>query len=330
MLGLFRPREVKDFKAVCAKVFSYIKKKEFDKAIALYMDVHQAFEALPEEYKKKFEKDVNLVFRELTLYMRINEAYVLAKTGSMAAFRRELDGIHDLTFELQPDAGHRDVSVLLDFAKENYEFFLDVYNYKVNAGEFKKKAQHIRALINKKDLHRALKEYAQLLIIYNKVAYILSYGRRLEFYETLKLLFKQVAIQRLLVLASERPKTEKMHVELPIGESAHVLRTPPQPLYAEPDERYDELHALVKNGELKKAFSVYSRITKERVEKIGMKAERKVPEMPEKRKKMKHKRRTLLDQEYQEKLDTKYDKLHMLVKEGDFHTAKRLLKSLKE
>lgn len=327
---LLGPKSVHELNDVISKVNQYIKQKNFDKAVTLYLDIHRAFDTMPDEYKKKFEHRVDIVFKELTLYMRVNEAYILAKSGSMAAFHKELDQIHDLTFELEPEVkNQRDIAVLLEFAKKNYQFFLEVYTYKANANVFKKKVKRIETLLHKKQVHRALKEYADLLIVYNKVAPILSYGKRLEFYELMKRLFKELSIQRLLLLASEKPKWQRVRVELPHGAMIQSLRKLPEPEYASFDARYDALHEFVKKGELKSAFDVYAGITKERRRGHLPRIVKEVPGLTSPKLKKKRKRRTILDQEYREKFDTDYKQLHQLLKEGDFHTAKRMLKTLK-
>ncbi len=319
MFNWFDSKEVRAFKGLCAEAYEHLKKKEFKQAVALSINIHHIFDDLPDSAKKKFEKQVGLLFRELILLVRINEAYRIAKNGSMAAFHREMERIHNLTFDIgQEEEQKRDIEPLLAFAKQNYAFFLDVYTYKKDAGHFRKHAREVKILVEAKETHKALKKYAELLLVYNQIAYLLPYHDRLEFYEIIKKLLRELSMQRLLAFAQERVGYRRFHTDLPV-ERAHMERPFLSQMYQEEDARFDEIHDLVERGELGKAFKVYERVTKEKLE--HMKKEKiQVSSLRW------HKQ---IEGFHQPVFNADKDNIEKEIAKGDLSKAKKMLKALK-
>ena len=131
--------KIAGFEGMFKEAYSLVKDKKFNKAVIIYNKINNCYKELSEDKKTlKLKQDLAVLYKELSLYLRINEAYSLAQKGNFDLLNEEIQQIHDLTYELKSE---REKSPLIEYGEKHYEFFLDVYTYKVDLNEFDKKHQ---------------------------------------------------------------------------------------------------------------------------------------------------------------------------------------------
>lgn len=208
-----------DFRDLLVKAYQAIKNKQFDKAITLYRDISEKYNNLSESKKtEKLRDDIEILFKELSIYIRINEAYIMAQEGDLVALKLALDYINDLQIGLQdvPDAKH-----LLDYADKHYKFFLDIYTYKFTMKEFNELYHKVKELSNERKITEAIRDFSHLLMAYNTVSRFANVEEKAGMYKKIQELLRDLEVKRKLKQAykdkifpeaREIPQTKKLEV----------------------------------------------------------------------------------------------------------------------
>lgn len=234
------------------KVWGFIRKRDFEKAVERYAYMDELYYHLPEKNQVRIKKEIDVVYKALVAYLRVNEAYMYAEQGNLEKLREELLNLHDLAFDLYAPDMDNDVSILLDYMNKHYQFFLEVYTYKMNTKEFEKKFRQTKNAIQKGNVKVALKHYAELILAYNHLSRHLKDDKRVHLYNMVKTLYKELSIQRLMYLANEKP--EKVKFDIDMDEmKIKVKERKPLPDTVQFDDRFKKLRSMIEKEEHKEA-----------------------------------------------------------------------------
>ncbi len=189
--------------------YNFLEKQDFDGAIKVYPKVHNGYTNLSPTHKEEVRESVEKFYRELAIYVRVNEAYLLAKQGDLSGLRRELLAIHNNAFDLSTEEPTQDVLATIAYAEEKYKFFLTVYNYRVKTEAFKQKFKEVKSLLEKRELDQAVKSYAELILIGHKLMKYLKQDERTNVYYQAKELIKPLSIQALFQRSTHKPTAKE-------------------------------------------------------------------------------------------------------------------------
>jgi len=160
-------KEVDEFSSLLNQGIFYIEKGNFDKAILLYSKIRSSFERLPKMRKtEELTKKVNVFYEELSLYLELNEANILANEGKLEKLKEMLDHIYDLEIELNEV---RSASPLLKTAELMRKDYLNFYKVKGASKKFNETYNLIGELIKKRKWNSVFREYAHILFLYNQI-----------------------------------------------------------------------------------------------------------------------------------------------------------------
>lgn len=239
-----------------ARIRSHIQRKNFLEAVKLYEFLDQQFLTLDKNKQERLKGRMEIVYKEIVTYLRINEAYLYAEKGELESLKSEIARIHDLAYDLSTERESADVVTLLEYVDRHYKFFLDVYSYKITIKGFNKLHEQTREAFEEKNFKVGLKRFAELLIAYNTLAEIVDSEKRIELYHKVKILFRDLAIQRLFHFASEKPGRIPFKLRLPNVKPA--FRSANLPKAATFDKRYEELRDLLAQNDEEKASKIYA------------------------------------------------------------------------
>ncbi len=239
-----------EFKDLLAKAYFHIQNREFDKAVALYNEIHTKYGTLPESEKSmKLQGDVTLLFKELTLYMDINEAYVTAGSGDMTLLSKELERIHDLAYEI-PNT--EQTATILEYASEKYKLFLQIYTQRMDTRHFENLSKKIEKLIHDKKIKEALFQYSHLLVIYRRLLRSINSEKKVELYLRLRKLYKEIAIPHLLThktkIITKPIKSKKIKIKKEKQQKQDF------------DSIYFKIQEALKKGDVKTASELYKHL----------------------------------------------------------------------
>ena len=180
------------------KAYSYLKEKNIKKAISFYNKLNLEF-SKSNEQPKKLKNDIMLLYSEINLYLRINELYLKVKEGNFEVLNLEMQRIHDFTHELRtenykmPLIENKDIDLLVDIYKN------------AKTEDFNKKHAKIINLIDS-NINKAIYEFSNLIIIYNKLFKSLEREERLKIYSQLKTTYRNISINKFLSISGKFPK----------------------------------------------------------------------------------------------------------------------------
>ncbi len=244
-----------DFEGMFKEAYSDIKEKKFNKAILIYNKINNHYKELAEDKKSsKVKNDLTILYKELSLYLRINEAYALAQKGNFDSLNSEIKSIHDLTYELKIE---RDKSPLIEYGEKHYEFFLDIFTYNLSLNEFENKHKEVVNLLEENEIDKAMKEFSQLIIVYNKLYVKLDHENKLELYSKLKEAYRNISIKKLFALAKDKPKIVAGNVREELRVVNKVKKIENREV---PQNTFKDLHEMIKKGDYSKALEFYENL----------------------------------------------------------------------
>ena len=181
-----------NFQTLLIKAYHAIKNKQFDKAVITYKELKEKYDKLNQNRQTpKLKKDILVLFGELTLYMKINEAYIMAKQGDLVALKLALDQINEL--HVTNDEAVPDVKLLLNYSKN--KFCLDVYTYKFTLKEFESLYDKIKELSNQRKINEAIRDFAHLLLAYNTIIRNETYENRMIMHKKIMELLTDIEVK---------------------------------------------------------------------------------------------------------------------------------------
>jgi len=251
---MFRKNKGNKFIKRLKDAYSHIKLKKFDRAIVAYNKINSLYKSLEENDKTpKLKKDILTLYKELSLYLSVNEAYIMAQQGNFTALDNEIKKIHDLTYDLE---NNQNESQLLEYGKQHHKFFLEVYTFHTNTNQFDKKYQNIKNLIEENH-EEAMKEFSQLIVLYNKLAAYLDISRKEAMYSKLKEVYRDLSIKKLFMMSRQKFRGI---------ESVKEQKPKIRKLEKNPTEKrelgtsFKELHERIKEGDYSKIIEMYENL----------------------------------------------------------------------
>jgi hypothetical protein len=243
-------KQVTKFKTILKEIYARIKDKKFREAVSLYYRVDKEFKALPEKQKTKdIKNDMHTLYKELSLYLRINEAYVFAQEGNLVKLRKELESIHDSVYDMEQSDFTKP---LFDYVTQHYSFCLDIYTIKATEKEFLDLIKLTQKQIDGGKITAALKHYSQLLVLYNKLMPYLEEAEKVKHYYKIKELFKHIAIYRTL----HEPKKTTNSAEAEAIEEKPVKQKESPKQNVEFKDDFKEMHEMLDKGDIERAKKI--------------------------------------------------------------------------
>lgn len=232
-------KKEQNFRNLLTKIYKNIKDKKFRDAVAMYYQIDKEYKTLSENKKtEKLKKDMSTLYKELGLYLRINEAYVFAQEGDVGKLRKELEAIHDSVYDLDTN----DITKpLFDYVTQHYSFCLDIYTYKASKQEFEEGLKKTQKLIERGRVSLALKNYSQLLVLYNKMSEYLEEDEKIKSFYKIKELFKHISVYNLIKNPKKKSKTKEKQKEI---KEVFKQETPKIEKNIKFKDDYEELHDL--------------------------------------------------------------------------------------
>lgn len=210
-------KEVDEFSSILNQGISYIEKGDFDKAILLYSKIRSSFERLPKMRKtEELVKKVNLFYEELSLYLELNEANILANEGKLEKLKQILDHIYDLEIELNEV---KSASSLLKTAELMRKDYINFYKVKGASKKFNETYDLVEELIKKRKWNSVFREYAHLLFLYNQII-VIDESKKENLYDKLNNLLRNIKVYKSMHDSYNKPT--KNHKEEIKKESVKV------------------------------------------------------------------------------------------------------------
>lgn len=200
------------FKANLLKIEMYMRKSKFSEAIKLYHITRSLFNELPSELKLKYEQETIALFKELVLYITTNEAYYLAEHhGELRALGNHMQEILDLENDLKelPESDE-----ILRYLKPKFEFCLNVYEYRTSGKDFDDKFKHVEQLVTEGKTKIALKEYAHLILAYNRYIRYEDEDKSKKIYNKVLELFNRIKTHKTIENLYDKPKFKPQKASL--------------------------------------------------------------------------------------------------------------------
>ena len=214
-------KEVDEFSSLLNQGISYIERGDFDKAILLYSKIRSSFERLPKVRKtEELTKEVNLFYEELSLYLELNEANILANEGKLEKLKEILDHIYDLEVELNEV---KSASSLLKTAELLRKDYVEFYRVKGANKKFNETYNLIEDLIKKRKWNSVFREYAHLLFLYNQIIKV-DESKKEELYDKLNNLLRNINVYKKMNDSYNKPKFEKHREPVQIAKEDKKLK----------------------------------------------------------------------------------------------------------
>ena len=227
------------------EAYKNIKLKRFDKAINSYNKLIKLYNSSKEKDNEvKLKNDLEILYQELDLYLKVNEAYIQAKQGNFTNFENEIKKLHDITYEL---SDYQDIKPI-NLTRSN--FLLDIYTYQIKLEQFEKKYQTAKKLIDE-NCDEAIKEFSQMVIMHNKLIENLEFEEKEEIYAKLKEVYKNISIKKLLTMS--RQKYSITETKIPTSKKE---KTVIQPTERKLGTSFKELHQKIKEGDYSKIIEM--------------------------------------------------------------------------
>ena len=239
---------MKEFNKALKEVYDSVKRKKFSHAVALFSKVDYIWDNLPEIRKtKKLKEEIQLMHEELYLYLRVNEAYLMAEKGDLQGLRDELDHIYSRLYE---DSFPVRLKPLEDFITQNYKFCLEVYRYKLGKRTFENIHQKIKALATSHRADKALKHYSDLVVIYNKLHNYLGKDEKEDYYNKLKGLYTDISLAKLMhVAVNKQPILKVTKQKVNVIEKNRVRNNVPK-------DQFSKVREYIEKGSVAEASDV--------------------------------------------------------------------------
>ncbi len=244
------------------EAYSYIKQGRLDKAILTYNKLSNKLREL--KYDKsadKLRKDVAILHRELTLYIRLNIAFTNAQEGNFEFLNNELQLIHDITYGIRTE---KEKTVPIEYGQNNSQFLLEVCTAPSTLSLFEEQYKNLLRIVDENNINKAMKEFIQLIVIYNKLYLNLEREKRLELYSKLKGVYRDLSIKKLFAMAREKPKNISGRVitqrKVFVGGEAETKKPELKIQQTKPMNKFEELHELIKKGDYSQAIEFYENL----------------------------------------------------------------------
>ena len=195
-------------KAMFKDAYSFIKDSKFDKAIAVYQKIDSLYRAIPKKDRHDgIRKDLRVLYKELKLYLRINDAYALARDGNLDSLKQVMVEMKSIAYELSEEKDFNySVETLLEYYNKHNEFFLKVYSSQFSSKQFDSLYNRTKLSLESGNVNNSILDLSQLIIVYNKCVRFLSYDEKLKMYSKLKEVYRDVSIKRTFALSRSLPR----------------------------------------------------------------------------------------------------------------------------
>ncbi|MBS3161306.1 hypothetical protein J4476_01260 [Candidatus Woesearchaeota archaeon] len=322
MLELLDKR-VREFNKLLRTSHDFIKENKFSEALEYYNLLNKHFNHIPKRNRtKEMSNGLNLVYEELRLYMRINEAYSLAKDGNFSKMNEELTIINDIVHDLKSERSS-EIPPLLESTEKYFSFLKEVYNFNISKKSFIEHYNNINSDIKSMDIAKANSEIPKLFYLYNKLSPFISRKEKFELYDMLKSTYKELSIKNLMKKAHmrsfsilyapekiERPKHES-NIEIPVLNIRSNVKF---------DKVYRDIRSLIKKDDYFDSFVRYEEQLMDNylVRELFSEFKRPVIEIPHHDKLLRIPKFKLTDVVFYSK---KYDNIHKLIRKGKYVDA---------
>ncbi len=179
MLFKTEKEEVKKVKKLLKLANSLVKKNNFENALSLYSQVMNY-----KEIDDGLKKDLSKLQDNLILYLKMNEAYVLAKDSNFKKLKEVLDSINELKEKIKIE--NPEMNNMVNYITNHHNFVTNFYNIHLNREKFDTTLKILYNLLKKKDTDKAVQYYQELLDCYKFLSLHENYEQKLKLYNQVK------------------------------------------------------------------------------------------------------------------------------------------------
>lgn len=242
-------RKLQELKYNLNEIYTSISNRKFRHAVALFLRIESEYNESNNLIPLNIKKNIQMLKEELCLYLRINEAYVIAELGDLQGLRNELDYIYSNLYCSEFDLQFRP---LTDYIKGNYKFCLEYYTYKITKRHFIDKHQSVKAFIQNMKLNKAMKEFSHLIILYNKLQTYLDDYEKDIYYSKLKSLFRDISTAKIVDLHS----VLKLNVQTKVPNIVKKKKCEKLNF----DNKFKSIRDMLDNGKIKDASDLLNKV----------------------------------------------------------------------
>ena len=230
------------FSVLFPKVYSAIKDKNFNQAVQIYNEIFSKYSLLNEKQRPlKLSNDLTLLFNEITLYLRLNNAYLNAINNNLKFEREELEKLHDLAHEV-----HKNIitPIQLEPVEKDYKFCLQIYTKNPRISDFELLTSEIEKSIINKNFNETILNYTQANLLLAKIMPFLFPEKKTELYFKIRKIFKNIILHNLTI-----PQKSKISRKSAKKDNAYE--------FTSFEATYQKIQDALKKGDMKTATKLY-------------------------------------------------------------------------
>ena len=114
-------KEVKEFKKLIKEANSLVKKNNFESALSLYSKIIKY-----KDVDESLKKDLSKLQDSLILYLKMNEAYVLAKDANFKMLKKVLDSVAELKARIKEESP--EMKNMVNYIADHHNFVTNYYD----------------------------------------------------------------------------------------------------------------------------------------------------------------------------------------------------------
>jgi len=172
-------KEVKEFKKLIKEANSLVKKNNFESALSLYSKIIKY-----KDVDESLKKDLSKLQDSLILYLKMNEAYVLAKDANFKMLKKVLDSVAELKARIKEESP--EMKNMVNYIADHHNFVTNYYDSYFHRKKFNQNLKTLYKLLNKRDTENAVVHYQELLKSYKILSLRENYEQRLKLYNQVK------------------------------------------------------------------------------------------------------------------------------------------------
>lgn len=231
-----------EFLTLFNKAYSQLKNKNISEAVGIYNQIYEKFSNLkPKQKTKKLANDIKLLYKEIILYSKLNQAYVHSFDGNLKPLKEELEILHDLAYGTSLE--ENDFKAI-EIEQSNNKFNLEVYTKRLYLKDLETQISKTETLATEKKFNEVLLEYTKAVIIFRKILNNLPQETKTAIYFKIRKLFKNLVIHN---ITKEKPKSKKSK------------KAPAESIFGFEDT-YQKIQECLKKGDIKTASKLYKHL----------------------------------------------------------------------
>lgn len=235
--------------------YSSVKNKDFSKAIDFYNEIFQIYSNLKEKQKtKKLTNDIKILYTEITLYLKLNEAYISAISGNLKLLKEELERLRDISCGVHKTKSQpieiKQIQNTNTKIQSTDKFYLKIYTRKITLADFEFKigeinnyfSENTQNIKNSDSYNRLILTYIKANIMLLKILPYLPNEKKIKLYSKLRKAFKNLVLH---IPINNKSKTSNKKTN---NENLKYLSF---------EDTFQKIQECLKKGDMKTATKLY-------------------------------------------------------------------------